>query len=77
VHLAPQLRTIPPGVSHTHLNPGERQRPVATSTRFVNNTFGRDVAQKCGAYGPVTSYASGGGNAWTGNVWIDGGTVTP
>lgn len=27
VHLAPQLRTIPPGVSHTHLNPGERQRP--------------------------------------------------
>ena len=52
--------------------------PVAANTRFLNNTFGRMYYPSCGEYGPATAYASGNGNAWSGNVWADTGTpVTP
>jgi hypothetical protein len=44
-----------------------------TNMRFVNNRFGRAEFARCGRYGPLTGYRSGGGNVWSGNVWDDTG----
>jgi hypothetical protein len=54
-----------------------KAHPVATNSRFIGNTFGQDTSPTCGGYGPVTSYDPSGGNAWTNNTWIGGGTVDP
>jgi hypothetical protein len=51
--------------------------PIATNTRFIANTFGREMSPGCGGYGPAIDFRPGGGNVWTGNVWVDGGAVTP
>ena len=50
----------------------------ATNQRFTNNVFQRGGNSKCGSYGPVTSFRSGGaGNVWSGNAWDDGTPVGP
>jgi|GEM_PF-6233837 len=49
--------------------------PVATNFRVIDNVFGTDFYSDCGVYGPVTSYQAGGGNEFTGNVWMQ--TVEP
>jgi hypothetical protein len=52
--------------------------PIATQVRYVNNVFERGTNNKCGVFGPVTSFQSGAaGNVWSGNVWDKGGTVNP
>lgn len=52
--------------------------PVATQIRYVDNVFERGTNRKCGVYGPVTSFqTSAAGNVWSGNVWNDGGAVSP
>ena len=48
----------------------------ATNQKFTNNVFQRGGNSKCGAYGPVTSFAATrSGNVWSGNVWDNGGAV--
>lgn len=50
----------------------------ATNIVFTNNVFQRGANGKCGAYGPVTDFISGGtGNVWSNNTWDDGGVVNP
>ena len=50
--------------------------PNSTNIRYLNNVFERGANGKCGAYGPVTSFASNAaGNVWSGNRWPDGTTV--
>ena len=50
----------------------------AANIQFFNNVFQRGDNGDCGSYGPVMDFdPSAPGNAWLGNTWIDGGTVTP
>lgn len=50
----------------------------ATNQKFTNNVFQRGSNGKCGAYGPITDFATNrSGNVWSGNVWDNGGTVAP
>ncbi|MFZ5851468.1 MAG: hypothetical protein ACOYY2_08765, partial [Actinomycetota bacterium] len=56
-------------------NPG-KPYPMASNVRYRNNVFGRMYYPQCGLYGPVTSFAPGNGNEWTGNVWEDGTPVS-
>ena len=52
--------------------------PVATDVVFTDNVFERGVKDRCGVYGPVTSFdPEAEGNAWTGNTWDDGAVVLP
>lgn len=44
-----------------------------SNVRFLNNRFGRKFNEKCGGFGPVTSYEPGNGNAWSNNTWDDTG----
>ena len=45
---------------------------------FTNNVFQRGRNNKCGYYGPVTSYdASKAGNVWSNNIYDDGSPVSP
>ena len=53
--------------------PGKKY-PTASNTRLVGNRFGGTQPQ-CGQYGPVSSYSSANGNAWTGNVWDEDGAA--
>jgi hypothetical protein len=54
---------------------GSTNGKQAINAKFTNNTFGNSVFPRCGSYGPATSYTSGNGNAWTGNVMADGSAV--
>ena len=48
----------------------------ATNQKFTNNVFQRGGNNKCGTYGPVTSFnSSGTGNVLSGNVWDNGTPV--
>jgi hypothetical protein len=50
----------------------------AANIRFYNNVFQRGDNGNCGYYAPVTDFdSSAPGNVWVGNVWADGGRVTP
>jgi hypothetical protein len=50
----------------------------ATNQKFTNNVFQRGGNQKCGTYGPVTSFSTTRtGNVWSGNVWDNGAAVPP
>jgi len=50
----------------------------ATNQKFTNNVFQRGGNQKCGTYGPVTSFnSSRTGNVWSGNMWDNGVSVAP
>jgi hypothetical protein len=45
---------------------------------YTGNVFQRGANGRCAAFGPVTSFDSGGvGNVWTNNTWDDGGAVPP
>lgn len=55
-----------------------KEYPVGTDIRYLDNRFGKKFRDKCGQYGPVTSWRDGGGNEWRGNAWLDGsGPVEP
>ncbi len=50
----------------------------ATYIVFTDNVFQRGANGKCGTYGPVTDFKSGGtGNVWTNNKYDNGTTVNP
>ena len=50
----------------------------ATNVTFTGNVFERGTNNKCGVYGPVTSFDTrAAGNKWSGNVWSNGGAVNP
>jgi hypothetical protein len=50
----------------------------AANIRFIDNVFSRGRNGKCGGYFPVTDFdRSAPGNVWSGNVWDNGGTVSP
>jgi hypothetical protein len=50
----------------------------ATYVVYKDNVFQRGANGKCGAYGPITSFASNRtGNSWSGNTWDNGSTVPP
>jgi hypothetical protein len=50
----------------------------ATNQVFTENVFQRGANGKCGAFGPITDFATGRtGNVWSGNVWDNGGVVSP
>ncbi|GIJ59286.1 hypothetical protein Vau01_068020 [Virgisporangium aurantiacum] len=59
-------------------NPSKQFGSNPTGVVVRNNVFERGTNNRCGAYGPATSFlATGAGNAWTGNTWADGATVDP
>lgn len=45
--------------------------------RILGNTFGTEMAPKCGFYGAGTAYYNGNGNQWSGNVWQNTGATVP
>ena len=50
----------------------------ATYIVFSNNVFQKGSNGKCGAYGAVTDFDTGGtGNTWFNNLWDDGTPVAP
>lgn len=50
--------------------------PHANHVSFTNNVFERGANNKCGYYGPITSFdPNQPGNVWSGNVWSDGTTL--
>jgi hypothetical protein len=52
--------------------------PNPTHVVVTDNTFQRGSNGKCANFGPVAYYASGApGNDWSGNVWNDGGELSP
>ena len=51
---------------------------LTVRVRFLDNVFVKGRTGKCGAYAPVLDFdRSALGNEWSGNVWQDGGAVTP
>jgi hypothetical protein len=55
--------------------PGKRFSAQAAGVRFTGNHFGQTFFPKGGKFGPVSGFDPGRpGNAWTGNVWHEGGT---
>jgi len=46
------------------------------NARYIGNTFGNTWYPKCGKFGAATAYVSGNGNAWSGNVYADGTSVS-
>jgi hypothetical protein len=63
---------------HAGYNPTKPYGSNPTNIDVTGNVFERGTNNKCGIYGPVTSFlASGSGSTWTGNTWDGGGAVTP
>lgn len=55
-----------------------KKYPHADHVVITNNVFERGTNNKCGDYGPVSSFNVGGpGNVWANNTWDKGGTVGP
>ena len=50
-------------------NPSKRYGSNPSRVRVTDNVFERGPNNKCGIYGPVTSFLPGNGNVWSGNVW--------
>jgi hypothetical protein len=49
----------------------------ATYIVFTDNVFQRGSKNRCGTYGPITSFSSGRtGNVWSGNTWDTGEPVS-
>jgi hypothetical protein len=48
----------------------------STGVRVTGNVFGRKYAAGCGSYGPVSNWAAGPGNVWSGNTWGAGAAAT-
>jgi hypothetical protein len=52
--------------------------PHADHVVVTNNVFQRGTNNKCGAYGPVSSFnIHGPGNVWANNTWDKAGAVSP
>jgi hypothetical protein len=51
--------------------------PDSTGVRVTGNVFGRKYAAGCGSYGPVSNWATGPGNVWSGNTWGGGAAAGP
>jgi hypothetical protein len=52
--------------------------PHANRVTVTGNVFERGKNNKCGAYGPVSTFNSQGvGNVWENNTWSTGGHVNP
>lgn len=52
--------------------------PNAHHVVYTNNIFQRGANNKCGVYGPVTSFQTTAvGNQWTNNRWSDGSILDP
>lgn len=50
----------------------------ANNIRFLDNVFQRGRTGKCGYWAPIVDFdRTAPGNVWSGNVWEDGGIVTP
>jgi hypothetical protein len=55
-----------------------KKYPIATGIVITGNVFERGANNKCGVYGPATSFQSSAeGNVWRDNVWDNGGAVSP
>lgn len=55
-----------------------KPHPVSTQIRFIDNVFERGANNKCGVYGPVSSFQpTAAGNVWSGNTWSDGTPLNP
>lgn len=56
-------------------------KPFGTNPSYIvvkNNVFEHGTTGVCGAYGPVTSFLSGGtGNVWSSNIYLDGQVIGP
>jgi hypothetical protein len=52
--------------------------PVSTGIKYTNNVFERGANNKCGVYGPVTSFqTTATGNIWSNNTFEDGALINP
>lgn len=59
-------------------NNADKPFPRATRVIVVSNVFERGSNNRCGIYGPVTSFPSDdAASRWVDNVWIDGTTLLP
>lgn len=57
---------------------GKPYSDQAANIRFIDNVFSRGRNGKCGYYSPVMDFnRNAPGNVWSGNVWDNGGTVSP
>lgn len=61
---------------HAGYNPDKPYGDRPTHILVKDNVFQRGTNNKCGVWGPVTSFRGGGtGNEWSGNRWDDGRVV--
>ena len=44
----------------------------SSNVRVTNNRFSTRYFSRSGSYGPLAYWEDGSGNAWSGNVWLDG-----
>lgn len=52
--------------------------PIATRIRYTDNVFERGPNNRCGVYGPVTSFqTTATGNVWSNNRFTDGVIINP
>jgi hypothetical protein len=51
--------------------------PATSNIKITNNVIATTYFPKGGQYGPVASYNSGNGNAWSGNTWDSTGQTIP
>ncbi len=58
-------------------NPGKPYGSNPTNIAVTNNVFQRGSNNQCGVFGPTTSFIAANGNTWSGNVWDNGGTISP
>jgi hypothetical protein len=57
-------------------NPGKTYGSNPTNVSVTNNIFQRGSNNKCGGFGPATSFLAANGNVWNNNKFTDGGAVT-
>jgi hypothetical protein len=51
--------------------------PIPDHITFIGNVFERGPNNKCGVYGPVTSWYPSSTNVWSNNTWSDGTILNP
>jgi hypothetical protein len=56
-------------------NPGKTYGGNPTNVDITNNIFQLGPNNKCGVYGPATSFLNANGNSWSGNKYTDGSVV--
>ncbi len=58
-------------------NPGKTYGSNPANIHVTGNVFQRGTNQKCGVFGPVTSFLDANGNTWSANRYDDGTAITP